>query len=173
LRFVVLRLVPHPDTPCRAIERIEARVERMPGGRLQLAYVVHGRLAGLRIPSPRPPAFADGLWEHTCFEAFVARAQSRYQEYNFSPSGEYAAYGFESYRAGMSRLEAQVAVAWKEGSTLESTIALPSDARRAALSAVIEDSDGRLSYWALHHPSGKPDFHHPDSFALKLDEVRH
>jgi hypothetical protein len=37
-----------------------------------------------------------------------------------------------------------------------------------ALSAVIEDEDGVLSYWALKHPAGKPDFHHRDAFALEL-----
>jgi hypothetical protein len=28
---------------------------------------------------------------------------------------------------------------------------------------------GALSYWALRHPPGKPDFHHPAGFALELD----
>jgi hypothetical protein len=37
-----------------------------------------------------------------------------------------------------------------------------------ALSAVIEDDRGTLSYWALKHPSGKPDFHHPEAFALEV-----
>ena len=37
------------------------------------------------------------------------------------------------------------------------------------LSAVIEDRDGALSYWALRHPAGKPDFHHADAFALALN----
>jgi hypothetical protein len=36
------------------------------------------------------------------------------------------------------------------------------------LSAVIEAADGALSYWALRHPAGRPDFHHPDCFALDL-----
>ncbi len=43
---------------------------------------------------------------------------------------------------------------------------------RLALSAVIEDSDGGLSYWALAHPRGKPDFHHADSFALTLNRLK-
>ena len=34
--------------------------------------------------------------------------------------------------------------------------------------AVIEENDGRLSYWALRHAPGKPDFHHPEAFALEL-----
>ena len=32
----------------------------------------------------------------------------------------------------------------------------------------MKDVDGGISYWALAHPPGKPDFHHPDSFALTL-----
>ena len=39
---------------------------------------------------------------------------------------------------------------------------------RIALSAVIEEVDGTKSYWALRHPPGAPDFHHPDCFALEL-----
>jgi hypothetical protein len=38
------------------------------------------------------------------------------------------------------------------------------------LAAVIEEKSGTLSYWALRHAPGKPDFHHPDAFALVLDE---
>src|SRR2546422_3089437 len=30
-----------------------------------------------------------------------------------------------------------------------------------ALAAVVGDENGALSYWALKHPPGKPDFHHP------------
>jgi hypothetical protein len=36
------------------------------------------------------------------------------------------------------------------------------------LSAVIEAADGTISYWALKHPSDRPDFHHADSFAIQL-----
>jgi len=39
---------------------------------------------------------------------------------------------------------------------------------RLALAAVIEESDGRLAYWALWHPPGNPDFHHPEGFTLEL-----
>jgi len=40
---------------------------------------------------------------------------------------------------------------------------------RLALAAVIEAEDGALSYWALRHPPGRPDFHHADGFALVLE----
>ena len=46
---------------------------------------------------------------------------------------------------------------------------LPPDAPwQLGLSAVIEEAGGRLSYWALAHPPGRPDFHHSDCFALEL-----
>ncbi len=37
-----------------------------------------------------------------------------------------------------------------------------------ALTAVIEETSGVKSYWALKHPPGKPDFHHADGFVLEL-----
>ena len=39
---------------------------------------------------------------------------------------------------------------------------------RLGLSAIVEDAAGTLSYWALRHPPGKPDFHHTDAFALQM-----
>jgi hypothetical protein len=52
---------------------------------------------------------------------------------------------------------------------LDRLSALPHKATwRLGLSAVIEDSSGAKSYWALAHPPGKPDFHHPDCFAHEL-----
>ena len=48
-------------------------------------------------------------------------------------------------------------------------VELPKDATGAVgLTAVVEGLDGAIAYWALAHPSDKPDFHHPDSFALEL-----
>lgn len=40
------------------------------------------------------------------------------------------------------------------------------------LSAIIEERNGAISYWALKHPAGDPDFHHPDCFALELPAAR-
>ena len=57
--------------------------------------------------------------------------------------------------------------------TLEAEVSLqPTSLVRSVqlgLSAVVEAADGGLSYWALKHPPGKPDFHHVDAFALQLD----
>jgi hypothetical protein len=178
LRVVVLGLVPHPGTPCRAVQNISVHASRDSGGIVALRYSIEGTLARLRIPAPRAPAFADLLWQHTCCEAFIRRPGSvAYEEFNASLSGEWAAYSFSGYRQGAVRLDAPVEVHLERNDTrllVEAVLHVNSDqALDVALSAVIEEDDGVLSYWALKHPSGTPDFHHPEAFALRLDEVRH
>lgn len=37
------------------------------------------------------------------------------------------------------------------------------------LSAVIEENDGAVSYWALKHPPGPPDFHDANTFILEWE----
>jgi hypothetical protein len=105
-----------------------------------------------------------------------------YTEINLSPSREWAAFGFDGYRHGMrpsAMQPAKIDVA-RGQDTLVLTAELqppppgPLPARgrgrflRIGLSAVIEDDQGALTYWALAHPCAKPDFHHPDSFVLEL-----
>lgn len=149
---------------------------------LAITYALKGDLMQLRIPPPRPPRRAARLWQHTCFEAFVSvKGKTEYYEFNFAPSGEWAAYGFQRYRDGMALEDNDLT----PGVTVRSTAdrldldaiipldRLPTIPPRAwlqlALSAVIEDENGMLSYWALTHPPGKPDFHHPDAFAFDFE----
>ena len=87
-------------------------------------------------------------------------------------SGQWASYRFDGYRAGMATADEQVLFDIHEGRgdymDLGFLIDMPDAPRRLGLSAVIEDADGTMSYWALAHPSDAPDFHHPDSFILDL-----
>ncbi|EIJ34360.1 DOMON-like domain-containing protein [Thiothrix nivea] len=95
----MLTLHPHPATPCAAVHSLQVTVERTEEGGLRLQYRLSGDLTQIRIPEPQTPVFADGLWEHTCFEAFIGvRGESGYHEFNFSPSGQWAAYTFSGYR---------------------------------------------------------------------------
>jgi|SRR5688572_4094413 len=169
----------HPASPCAALRGIEASVTRAAEG-LQLAYRLEGDLDRLRIPQARAPRIAEGLWQHTCCELFIAPAAgAAYHEFNFSPSGEWAAYRFERYRHGMALLETlaepRIRVQRAAGVLeLRARICLPLPSNAVlGLSAVIEETDGTLSYWALRHAPGRPDFHHRDAFTLELDEVRH
>lgn len=117
---------------------------------------------------------ADGLWRTTCFEAFAGLDDGGYAEFNASPSKEWAAYRFDGYREGMRDLGGAVEVFRVEqdeqGLTIGAWLSWSDWPRvhRVGVSAVIEEIDGTISYWALAHPSDKPDFHHPDSFVLEF-----
>jgi hypothetical protein len=163
------------------IRGIDATLAWKGANALVVSYRLNADISQLRIPAPAGSSRVDGLWQHTCFEAFVRVKDSpAYFEFNFSPSGEWAAYGFRAYRDG-GRLDDAVSApeisVQKFSNQLElaATIRLaqfllvqPGMLLRLGLSAVVEASDGTLSYWALNHPAAKPDFHHPDSFALEL-----
>ncbi|MGH8300415.1 MAG: DOMON-like domain-containing protein [Steroidobacteraceae bacterium] len=171
-------LLEHTGARAGPVGRLEARALLRAGGVLRLEYALSADLASLRIPAAMPDAGrAERLWEHTCFEAFVAQDDSpAYLELNFSPSGQWAVYGFASYRAAMAPAELaevpRIQVRRGEG-RLEVQAALPlslpAKRLRLALCAVMEDLQGGLSYWALRHPPGRPDFHHRDGFSLTLD----
>src|SRR5690349_24095800 len=93
-------LVPHPATPCSAVKSIRVDVHRS-HDLLSLRYVLDGELKRLRVPTPRPAARGDGLWRLTCIQLFVgAPGDPAYREFNFSQSGEWAAYRFASYPDG-------------------------------------------------------------------------
>src|SRR5438128_11633958 len=103
-------LTRHPGTYSQAVQGIEARVCWTEDGALALTYTLNGDSTRLRIPPPRSPRRADRLWQHTCFEAFVsAKGDVAYHEFNFAPSGEWAAYAFYRYREGAPLVEDEIA----------------------------------------------------------------
>ena len=164
----------HPAAPCAPLRGIQVFLNRAAHGHLDIKYLLEGDIERLRIPARGKLP----LWQHTCCEIFVAREErGAYDEYNFSPSGEWAAYAFTGYRDGSALAVADPRIAVTRNASrlsLEARIARSYPGRlRIGLSAVVEDADGLLSYWALRHAPGKPDFHHPTTFALELDEVRH
>ncbi|HET7924173.1 MAG TPA: DOMON-like domain-containing protein [Rhodanobacteraceae bacterium] len=159
---------------------ISVRVELERGTRLRLEYALTGELAQLAIPRRAVSGRAERLWEHTCFEAFIAPAAgARYCELNFSPSTAWAAYAFDGYRQGMRPLELgePPTVRVNESkSELRVTAAIElggfTDAPwpwRIGLTAVVEDRAGGRAYYALLHPRAKPDFHDAAAFTVLLD----
>ena len=173
-----VHLLCHAATPAPRIEFLHVAIERRSEHQLWLRYHLEMPLDALVLPGPAAPERADNLWQTTCFELFLRRpGQPAYAEFNFSPSGRWAAYRFDDVREGMAPLAVQFApdggIDASDGHfALETTLILPSEWRDGALdialSAVIETTDGSKSYWALAHPADKPDFHHPGSFTLRL-----
>ena len=171
----------HPTSRAQSARGIQAQVGWGQGGALALTFSLTGDVVRFRIPTPQPSRRADGLWQHTCFEVFIRHeGEPGYYEFNFAPSGAWAAYAFSRYRDGAPLAQAvdpRIAVRRAEQQLeldalirLECLPLVPLCARlQLALSAVIEDKQGVLSYWALTHPPGRPDFHHPDAFVLELE----
>ncbi|WP_254447476.1 GIY-YIG nuclease family protein [Sphingomonas sp. ID1715] len=150
---------------------IEARLA-LGKNKARVGFTLSGAVDLLLVPTRSPAARRDNLWQHTCFELF-ARTWTGYIEYNLSLSTEWAAYAFSGYRENMSQLAVEPPGIRVERSAhrlqLTAELDLPAEATDIGLSAVIEELDGTKSYWALRHPPGeRPDFHHPDCFALEL-----
>ena len=138
-------------------------------------FGISAPLARFRLPGGNAPARRDKLWKTTCFEAFVQpEGEAPYREFNFAPSGDWAAYDFTGRREGMA--EAQLAkppyIRLEDNLTwwsLGATFTVEASMRWAlGLSAVIEEAEGTKSYWALAHASEKPDFHDPSCFIARL-----
>lgn len=173
--MTALQLASHPSTPCDFIHALSVQAKPS-GDSLRLTYVVSGDVQRLTVPESRPAARVDGLWRATCFEIFLRPHGSQaYQEFNFSPSGEWAGYSFTGYRQGMTALDQPrpprincvcTAQRLEIDVQLHSPLLIQRDLR-AALSAVLKHSDGQISYWALAHPPAKPDFHDAAGFVAE------
>ena len=175
-----LNLVPHPETPPSEPFKLWVNVDHSGAfgatATTNIWFCIGAPADRFVIPEPlEEPQRAENLWEATCFEAFLRiPGMDSYQEWNFAPSGEWAAYDFTSHREG--RTESDVAAPYiriEDNLTwwaLGATISVDADAVWAlGLSAILEERDGTKSYWALAHaPGDKPDFHDAACFAAHL-----
>jgi hypothetical protein len=164
----------HPDTTPGAIHTVDAELRRVSGGVVATFYAV-GDTSRLVVPPPAAPMRADDLWRTTCFELFVAGDGDSYREYNLSPSGAWAAYSFDSHRSGRRDADAQIEIETSLDSKSLSLIAkieseFP-DPVHIGLTAVIEEVDGLIRYWAPAFALGEPDFHAAATRSLLLDGV--
>ena len=172
-------LMPHPGD--RAVAAIaltaEVSVNREQG--LMVNFELRGALDSiLCTESTSPPQRRDELWRHTCFEVFVQRgAGPGYLEFNFSPSGDWAAYEFQDYRTGRMDYDTPSMAVTRTLSEddqlmLRAQAQLKPQAAKLVwhlnVAAVIEARDGTLSYWAVRHSGPKPDFHESAAFCIAL-----
>src|SRR5690348_11838518 len=183
--YVVMRqlLTRHSDSEWFSAANVEVEISRPNVDSLVLVYVLTGKMSDMRIPPLVPTGRGDALWRHTCFEAFFATSTgTEYYEFNFAPSTQWAAYRFSSYRTDMSvaadisgpSIEVQSephCLRLKASMELGQLGLTRTTLWRLGLSALIEDQSGRISYWALAHPPGKPDFHHVAAFAHEFSPL--
>ncbi len=166
-------LTVHPRTPCVALRGVRSSL--LAGGkRWHVRFQFEGRISALRVPPAAVAQRGDELWRHLCGELFVMAPDGRYVEFNFAPSGCWAAYLFDGYRSGMQPAQLPddpVVTCRHDADTLEldALLALPAAMAgvaplRVALCAMVEEADGTLSCWAQRHAAGPPDFHRADGF---------
>lgn len=175
-----LTLVPHPSAlPANPAFKVWANVDHASSlgavATTNIWFGVGAPASRFAITQAEEPGRTDGLWRTTCFEAFVRpEDEDAYREWNFAPSGEWAAYDFSAYREAMTEAEVGAPYLRMEDNmtwwALGATFTL--DAQRhwqLGLSAVLEETDGTKSYWALAHSNpDRPDFHLADCFTAKL-----
>jgi len=156
---------------------VRGMVETKGAHEIAVTYDVTGEIDKVRWPALSKSQFRRELWTTTCFELFVGIPDTeRYLEFNFSPSKEWCGFSFQSYRVGRSDLRDLVFssfnVTRKESMvSIHAQFEIPetlsnfeNSEHRAALTAVIEDTDGQITYWADTHRSDVPDFHNNQSF---------
>jgi hypothetical protein len=159
-------------------------------GSLTLEFQLAAELRAVRlVPSVCQPQRRHELWRHTCFELFARRGNGPgYCEFNFTPCGDWAAYEFDDYRGSrrdaaqrpievsmqtldVAHIQLRARIDLRTAFAIEAAVLDCAD-WRLNCAAVIESSNGLLSYWAVHHPRPQPDFHDAGGFCLGLSDAR-
>ena len=165
---------PSPGVAVLASGALDAR-----GLVLRFSVRAAPHLVAVAPRSPRPGR-RDRLWEHTCCEAFVGNAAAdAYLEVNLAPSEDWALWAFDGYRAGMRaaacdaprmrvlRMPRELRIdAIVDAGAIAGVLGPPPWA--VGLAAVVEEQDGRRSYFALAHAAERPDFHARASWTLEV-----
>ena len=173
-------LIENPDLPFSLLVCVEKNESI-----LSLEYHLTGDLNSVIFPErSKNKKRAHGLWEHTCFEAFLSiEGQLAYWELNLSPSGDWNFYSFTNYRRDQKEevkvecIHSEVIRAtsreWTQRTSIDLSL-ISNGPFILGLSAVIleapEEKGGnaRKTYWAICHCGHQPDFHQRDSFKLTL-----
>ncbi|HEY9727386.1 MAG TPA: DOMON-like domain-containing protein [Chroococcales cyanobacterium] len=147
---------------------------------LHLDYTLSGNLKEVLIAAPSEiPTRKHELWQETCFEFFLGINNSeQYWEFNLSPAGHWNVYRFDGYRQGMQEEIAFSALPFSVedkgdyfaialGVDLDKIVS-PNQVLDVAITTVIKQRDGEVSYWALTHRGTEADFHLRESFVIEL-----
>lgn len=172
-------LCSHPAYPPAGVRAITASLSVADPHWIKLRWRIEGARS-IVVPRLAGRKRADGLWQTTCLELFLAAengTSGTYLEYNFSPSENWAAYEFAGYREKAADLPVPrpPVIDWRGSGDLAIVdVALPREPSAVlpwnfGLTAVIEEDGGVKSFWAIVHPAGDaPDFHAPACFAGRV-----
>ena len=153
---------------------------------IALQYSVAGKTEDVLFPSiSSKPTRSDELWKSTCFEFFLAvKNQHQYWEFNMSSSGDWNVYHMDAYRRVNFKQEVSIqqlpfevqngAGRFHLNMLLDlNPILQPDQILTVGITAVIQTTAGRDTYWALAHPASAADFHWREGFIIELAEQAH
>lgn len=168
------RLKKHPASGPTPIKEITVEWTRNDDN-LAVVFRASGDIEMVKVPVTTAPTRQDNLWKSTCFEIFSA-AEERYLEFNIAPSTQWASYAFDAYRKGRRdgpAIDPAALAVNIEPQALTVAVTAPLQQRaraplRLGFSAVVEDTDGNHSFWALAHMGDQPDFHDPRCFIQQI-----
>ena len=132
-------------------------------------------------PTSPNPQRTDKLWERTCFELFVSGTdRPDYWEYNLSPSRDWAVFSFTDYRQNktdelsIDNIAINTHLEDGESVCLNALLPLPealiAQKLQIGVSAVIQDNNDVIYYYALTHPATQADFHDKNSFIITFEQ---
>lgn len=170
-------LQPFATTPSSETFQVLCDVE-LTADALELRYRIQGPIDSLVLPQEvGNPQFRDELWMSTCLEVFLQpQGQTTYEEWNFSPSGNWAYYHFREYRRpsdGGLKLQPLEPLQWIRNNhqlllqvdiPLFQTFTHVDEILQYGVTAVLQLKNGEKQYWALQHAGDRPDFHLATSF---------
>jgi hypothetical protein len=173
-----ISLQPFPSAEVVPVQ-ITGNISRV-DNQLTINYQLVGDLQEIVIAQPSDtPARQHELWQDTCFEFFLGIKDSqRYWEFNLSPAGHWNIYRFDSYRQGMQEETAFNLLPFNVEHQSDSLLlSLNVDLDKivsskqlidVAITTVIKQKNGVVTYWALVHQGKEADFHIRDSFIVEL-----
>lgn len=169
-----LKLIPYPKLEKLENIQISTQIEVSEKQILKIKYIIEGDVKKILWPQEKQAERKDELWKHTCFELFVKQPEAiGYCEFNFSPSKDWNAYEFSDYREGMKLFDSIKTIPinmsyYDNRVELSAIIELPNKGINIGISAVLEDKNNKIFYFALKHNSIKPDFHDPSTFIQRI-----
>lgn len=170
----MIPLTLHPSCRAGSISEVFAAIAPTASG-CRASFKLVGDIGAIRIPEHGPAQRQDNLWQTTCCEIFwQAEGGTEYSEFNLSPSRRWACYHFDDIR--LNRRDGPVegiAITCSHddrtlalGAEIAAELSLPA---KVALTAVVEDKQGNIQFWALDFPPGKPEFHGEIGRTLRLE----
>lgn len=145
-----------------------------------LTFTITGRANNIKLrPSSLLPQRKEDLWKGSCCEIFIQDTKTKqYIEWNFCFSSDWDASEFLDYRKKnantfMVKPPSVIKAVNHDKIMLKTSFPAPPvnyKHLRAGISVILENTEGKLNYWALHHPKPeqKPDFHDDRSFCMTI-----